>query len=109
MPWVYLLIAGLLEVVWATGLKYSDGFSRPWPSVVTIVTMIASFMFLALAMKSLPLGTSYTVWTGIGAVGSIIVGIIFFAEPRDLPRLFFLALIVVGIVGVRLTTASGQK
>lgn len=103
MAWVWLLIAGICEIVWATGLKYTEGFSRLWPSVGTVVVMIASFVFLSQAMKQLPLGTAYTVWTGIGAVGTVLVGIFLLGESRDPLRLLFVALIIAGILGVKLT------
>jgi len=104
MAWLYLLIAGLLEVAWAIGLKYSDGFKRLWPSVWTIATMIGSFVFLAQALRTIPVGTGYAVWTGIGAVGTAILGIILFAESATLPRLACIALIVVGILGLKLVS-----
>lgn len=104
MAWINLLIAGILEILWATGLKYSDGFSEPIPSVLTVIGMIASYYFLALAVKYLPIGTAYTVWTGIGAVGAIIFGIILFKEPATAPRILFLSLIIIGIIGVKLTS-----
>jgi quaternary ammonium compound-resistance protein SugE len=106
MPWLILIIAGLLETVWAIGLKYTDGFSRLWPSVFTIVCMIASFWLLSLALRTLPVGTGYAVWTGIGAVGAAIGGIILFHEPRDAARLICIALIVLGIVGLKVFTPS---
>lgn len=101
MSWIYLLIAGLLEIVWAVGLKYTNGFSRFWPSVATICAMIASFAFLAPALKSIPIGTAYAVWTGIGAAGTAIIGIAFLGESRELLRILCLALIVTGIVGLK--------
>ncbi|MBO9540689.1 quaternary ammonium compound efflux SMR transporter SugE [bacterium] len=103
MAWIWLLIAGLSEIVWATGLKYTEGFSKLWPSVGTVVVMIASFVFLAQAMKQLPLGTAYTVWTGIGAVGTVLVGILLLGESKDPMRLLFVALIIAGILGVKMT------
>ena len=102
MNWLFLLLAGLLEVAWATGLKYSEGFSRLWPSVFTLVTMAASFLLLALAMKTLPMGTAYAVWTGIGAVGAVIVGIIMFSEPVTPLRIACVLLILTGLVGLKL-------
>lgn len=104
MAWVILVIAGLLEVVWAVGLKYSDGFSRLWPSVLTISTMLLSFWLLGLAMRSLPVGTAYGVWVGIGAVGTVIYGILFLAEPAGVVRLISICLILLGIVGIKLTS-----
>lgn len=104
MNWVYLAIAGVLEIAWAIGLKYTDGFSRPWPSAGTVFAMIASFYFLAQALKTIPVGTGYAVWTGIGAAGTAILGILLFAESTALPRLVSLALIVLGIVGLKVST-----
>lgn len=106
MAWTYLFIAGIFEVVWAIGLKYSEGFTRPYPSAITVVGMIISFYFLSLATKVLPIGTAYAVWTGIGAVGAVIIGMIFLNEPRDLIRIAFVALIVIGIIGLKYTSAS---
>jgi quaternary ammonium compound-resistance protein SugE len=101
MGWLFLCLAGLLEVGWAIGLKYSEGFSRLWPSAWTVLAMIASFYFLALGLKTIPVGTGYAVWTGIGAVGTATLGIALFAEPTTLPRLISLALIVLGILGLK--------
>lgn len=106
MAWVLLLAAGLLEVGWAVGLKYTQGFTRFWPSAWTLAAMAASVLLLAVAMKSLPVGTSYAVWVGVGAVGTAIAGIVLFAEPASAGRLASLALIVAGIVGLKLTTAA---
>ncbi|WP_085037159.1 quaternary ammonium compound efflux SMR transporter SugE, partial [Cronobacter sakazakii] len=102
--WIVLFVAGLLEVVWAVGLKYTHGFSRLWPSVITIVAMVVSMALLAWAMKTLPTGTAYAVWTGIGAVGAAITGILLLGESANPMRLASLALIVVGIVGLKLST-----
>jgi quaternary ammonium compound-resistance protein SugE len=102
MSWIYLVVAGLLEVGWAYSLKQSEGFSRLAPSVATIVLMTASFGFLSLALKQLPMGTAYSVWTGIGAVGTVIAGIVFLGESRDAPKLVCVALIATGIVGLKL-------
>ena len=104
MAWIWLTLAGLLEVVWAIGLKYTEGFTRFWPSAITATAMIASIYFLALAVRSLPIGTAYAVWTGIGAVGVAILGIILFNEPRDLLRLGSILLIVAGIAGLKLVS-----
>ena len=101
MPWIYLTLAGLLEIGWAIGLKYSDGFSKPLPSAVTIVMMIASFTLLSFSLRSIPLGTGYAVWTGTGAVGTAIAGMILFAESRDTVRLLCITLIVIGIIGLK--------
>jgi quaternary ammonium compound-resistance protein SugE len=104
MAWLYLLIAGSLEVAWAIGLKYTDGFTRLIPSIWTVASMVASLLFLGLALKTLPVGTAYAVWTGIGAVGVAIFGIILFAEPANALRLGSIALIVSGIVGLKLVS-----
>ena len=104
MSWLVLVLAGLLEVGWAIGLKYTDGFSRFWPSTWTLLAMIGSVVLLGVAMKSLPVGTAYAVWVGIGAVGTVILGIILFGESASAPRLVSVALIVAGIVGQKLAT-----
>jgi quaternary ammonium compound-resistance protein SugE len=101
MAWVYLLVAGLFEVVWAIGLKYTAGFTRLAPSVFTIIAMIASFAMLGLALRTLPLGTAYAVWTGIGTLGTVILGILIFQEPADLVRLACIALIIAGVAGLK--------
>jgi quaternary ammonium compound-resistance protein SugE len=106
MPWLHLIIAGLLEVAWAIGLKQTEGWTRLWPSVITALLMIASFFFLSLALRSLPLGTAYAIWTGIGAVGTALIGIFVFGEPRTAARLACIVLIVAGIVGLKLTNSS---
>lgn len=103
MAWLLLLIAGVLEIVWATGLKYSEGFTKFWPSLGTLVAMIASLFFLALAVRTIPLGTGYAVWTGIGAIGTVVLGVYLFAEPLSTARVFCLLLIVAGILGLKLT------
>ncbi|OAM86949.1 quaternary ammonium compound efflux SMR transporter SugE [Termitidicoccus mucosus] len=102
MAWLYLFVAGLFEIVWALGMKQSDGFTRLWPSVITFVFMLLSFALLALAMKQLPLGTAYAVWTGIGAAGAAIAGMCFMGEPRDALRILCVALIVGGVIGLKL-------
>ncbi|EHW2702777.1 TPA: quaternary ammonium compound efflux SMR transporter SugE [Escherichia coli] len=104
MSWIILVIAGLLEVVWAVGLKYTHGFSRLTPSVIAVTAMIVSMALLAWAMKSLPVGTAYAVWTGIGAVGAAITGIVLLGESANPMRLASLALIVLGIIGLKLST-----
>ncbi len=106
MAWVYLLVAGGFEIVWATGLKYTDGFSRLWPSVGTVAAMSVSMVFLALALRAIPIGTAYAIWTGIGAVGVAIMGIMLFNEPRDAMRLFFIFVIIAGIVGLKLSSTT---
>lgn len=104
MSWLILFFAGLLETVWAVGLKYTEGFSRLWPSVITLAAIAASFCLLSIAMKTLPLGTAYAVWTGIGTVGAVLVGIVFFGESIGLLRLLSVALIVAGIAGLKLSS-----
>ena len=105
MAWLCLAIAGLLEIVWAFSMKQSNGFSRLWPSVITIVAMIASFVLLSVSMRSLPLGTAYTVWTGIGAVGAFIVGITVLGEAVTVTRIAAALMIVGGIVAMKLSSA----
>jgi len=108
VAWLVLFVAGLCEIGWAVGLKYTEGFSRLWPSVGTVAAMVASVVLLGLALKALPLGTAYAVWTGIGAVGTAILGIVLFNEPRDALRLVCIALIVAGIVGLKLVTPAAD-
>ncbi|TAK09527.1 MAG: quaternary ammonium compound efflux SMR transporter SugE [Candidatus Manganitrophaceae bacterium] len=105
MDWLFLLIAGFFEVAWAIGLKYTEGFTRLWPSVFTVVGMALSFLFLAQALKTIPVGTGYAVWTGIGATGTALLGILLFDEPRDVGRIVSLVLIVAGILGLKLTSS----
>lgn len=104
MAWVILLVAGLFEIGWAIGLKYSQGFTKFWPSVATVVSMAASLALLGLALRTLPLGTAYAIWTGIGAVGTVLLGIVLFEEPATAGRLTCASLIVAGIVGLKLLT-----
>jgi quaternary ammonium compound-resistance protein SugE len=104
MAWVVLFIAGLLEVVWAVGLKYTQGFTKLWPSVGTVGAMAASFLLLAHALKTIPVGTAYAVWTGIGAVGTVVVGMAFLGEPREAGRVVCILLIIIGIVGLKLVS-----
>ena len=104
MAWLSLLMAGALEIVWALGLKYSHGFTRFWPSVVTLVAIAMSFALLGLSLKSVPFGTAYAIWTGIGAAGAAIAGMCLFGESTDWARVCCLALIVTGTVGLRLVT-----
>jgi quaternary ammonium compound-resistance protein SugE len=106
MAWIFLLLAGLLEIVWAFFMKQSAGFTRPWPSVVTIVTMIASFGLLSISMKTLPLGTAYTIWTGIGAVGAFVVGVAVLNEQLSVMRVLAAILIVSGLVLMKLAPTS---
>ncbi|OQP87923.1 QacE family quaternary ammonium compound efflux SMR transporter [Rhizobium rhizosphaerae] len=102
MPWIFLFIAGLLEVGWAVGLKLSDGLTRPWPALATLCALVVSLGLLSLALRDLPLGTAYAVWTGIGTIGTVIVGIVLFGEAATIWRLTCLGLIVAGIVGLKL-------
>lgn len=104
MHWLILVIAGLFEITWAVGLKYTEGFTRLWPTVITIAAMIASVLLLGLAMKSLPVGTSYAVWVGIGALGTAICGIWLFGESTSVLRLISLAFILLGVIGLKLAT-----
>lgn len=105
MGWIFLVLAGLLEVVWAIGLKYTDGFTKLWPSVFTVVTMGGSFYLLSLATRTLPLGTAYGVWVGIGAVGAALAGILLFKEPMTTLRILSIALVIAGIIGLKVTSA----
>ena len=107
MAWVYLFIAGLLEIGWAIGLKYSQGWTRLWPSVATLAAMIASMYLLAVAVRTIPIGTGYAVWTGIGAVGTAILGIVLFSEPATALRLVCIGAIVAGILGLKLASSQG--
>jgi quaternary ammonium compound-resistance protein SugE len=104
MHWILLLVAGILEVVWAIGLKYTEGFTKLWPSVITIAAMVASVAFLGLALRHIPVGTGYAIWTGIGAAGTAILGMILFGEPATAARVACLGLIVAGIVGLKLVS-----
>ena len=106
MAWTVLIVAGLFEVGWAIGLKYNDGFTRPWPTIGTVAAMLISLALLGVAMKSLPVGTSYAVWVGVGAVGTAILGIVLLGESANAGRLVSLALIVAGIVGLKLATPA---
>jgi quaternary ammonium compound-resistance protein SugE len=106
MSWLLLVLAGLLEIGWAIGLKYTDGFTRTWPSIGTVAAMILSMVLLGIAMKALPVGTAYAVWVGIGAVGTVILGIVLFGEPADALRLVSVGLIIAGIVGLKLATPA---
>lgn len=103
MAWLWLIIAGLLETGWAIGLKYTDGFTKLWPSVLTIAGIALSMFLLSVAARTLPIGTAYPIWVGIGAAGAVILGIVLLGEPATLARLFFLALLLVAIIGLKLT------
>ncbi|HSI89352.1 MAG TPA: quaternary ammonium compound efflux SMR transporter SugE [Pyrinomonadaceae bacterium] len=104
MSWLYLAIAGLFEIAWAIGLKYTEGWTRLVPSLITAALMIASFYFLSLALKTLPIGTAYAVWTGIGTVGAALLGMVLFDEPRDAVRILCIMLIIAGIAGLKMTS-----
>jgi quaternary ammonium compound-resistance protein SugE len=106
MAWVILVLAGLFEIGWAVGLKYTNGFTKFWPSVATVLAMVTSLVLLGLAVRTLPLGTAYAVWTGIGAVGTVVLGIVLFGEPATAGRLACAGLIVAGIVGLKVLTAD---
>lgn len=106
MAWIFLFIAGIFEVVWAIGLKYTEGFTKLFPSTITVLGMAISFYFLSMAVKTLPIGTAYAIWTGIGAAGAVILGMVLFGEPRNLLRLMFVAFILVGIIGLKATSGS---
>ena len=106
MAWVYLLIAGAFEIVWAVSLKFTEGFTRLWPSVGTVVAMGVSMVCISFALRSIPMGTAYAIWTGIGAAGTVIVGMVWFNEPRDAMRLVSIVVIIAGIVGLKLSSAS---
>lgn len=103
MAWIYLFIAGLLEIVWAIGLKHTEGFTRPGITALTLSAMVASFALLGLALRTLPVGTGYAVWTGIGAIGTAIIGIAVLKEPSSAPRLISITLILAGIIGLKLS------
>ena len=104
MPWLLLLIAGLFEIGWAIGLKYTEGFSRPWPTALTVLSMVISLGLLGLALRELPVGTAYAIWTGVGATGTAILGIILFGDPATAARLACIGLIVAGIIGLKLVS-----
>lgn len=104
MAWLFLFLAGLFEVGWAVGLKYSDGFTRPLPSVLTVAAMLVSLILLGLALRSIPLGTGYAIWTGIGTIGTVVFGVIYLAEPATAARVFCVALILTGIIGLKLVS-----
>lgn len=106
MAWIYLVIAGILECFMAIGLKYTDGFTKLWPSVATIALIALSFYVLGLALRTIPLGTGYAVWTGIGTAGAAILGIILFGESKDLAKIFCLVLIISGVIGLKFTSAT---
>lgn len=104
MAWFVLLTAGLFEIGWAVGLKYTQGFTRLWPTLATVASMVISLWLLGLALRTLPLGTAYAIWTGVGTVGTALLGMVLFSEPADVVRLACIGLIVAGIIGLRLVT-----
>lgn len=106
MAWVILVIAGLFEVGWAIGLKYTEGFTRLWPTIWTVLSMVISFYLLGVAMKSLPVGTAYSVWVGVGAVGTVILGIVLLGDPVNTVRIVSVVLIIAGIIGLKLATPT---
>lgn len=106
MAWAMLFLAGMLETGWAIGLKYTEGFTRPLPTALTAVALVASMALLGLAVRTLPIGTAYAVWVGIGAVGTAILGMVLFDEPREPARLFFLGLMIVALIGLKLSSAA---
>lgn len=108
MAWTCLIIAGLLEIGWAVGLKYTEGFSKLWPSVATGIAMIASFALLSYALKTIPIGTGYAVWTGIGAAGTAIIGMMYLGEPREMLRVLCIALIIAGVVGLKFASPAAH-
>ncbi len=108
MPWVILVVAGLFEITWAIGLKYTDGFTRFWPTVGTLIALVISMGLLGLAVRSLPIGTAYAVWTGIGAVGTVILGIVLMGDPATPARLVCVGLILAGIVGLKILTPAAS-
>ena len=108
MAWTYLVLAGFLEIGWAIGLKYTDGFTKLWPSVATVAAMIASFSLLAVALKTIPVGTGYAVWTGIGAAGTAVIGMAFLGESREVLRILCVLLIVSGVVGLKWVSSTGH-
>ena len=106
MAWLLLVVAGVCEIGWAVGLKYTDGFTKPWPTTLVVGAMVASVWLLAIALRTIPVGTGYAVWTGIGAVGTAILGMVLFNESRDILRILCILLIVAGIVGLKLVTPA---
>lgn len=108
MAWIILIVAGIFEIGWAIGLKYTDGFTRLWPTVFTVLSMIISLGLLGLAMKSLPVGTAYAVWVGVGAIGTVVLGILLFGESASMARIVSVSLIFAGIVGLKLAASAEQ-
>lgn len=108
MAWILLFIAGIFEIGWAVGLKYTEGLTKLYPSIFTIAAMLLSFYFLAAAVKTIPIGTGYAVWTGIGAVGTTILGILLFDEPKNIMRILCILLIIIGIIGLKIFSANAE-
>lgn len=108
MAWVFLFLAGLLEIGWAVGLRSTHGFTKFWPSVATVAAIVASFLLLASALKTIPVGTGYAIWTGIGVVGTVVTGMAFHGEPRDVGRILCLLMIVSGIIGLKMVSPHGR-
>lgn len=106
MAWFFLVVAGILEIGWAIGLKFTDGFTRLWPSVYTLITMVISFTLLSLALRSIPVGTGYAIWTGIGAAGTAVIGMAILHEPRDLMRIICLLMIISGVIGLKFYSSA---
>lgn len=106
MAWIFLVVAGLFEVGWAIGLKYTEGFTRLWPTIWTVVAIVASLWLLGIAMKSLPVGTAYSVWVGVGAVGTVLFGIVLLGEPANPARLISVAVIIIGVISLKLATGE---
>lgn len=104
MAWVYLFFAGVMEIIWAIGLKYTEGFTKLYPSLFTVVSVALSFSFLATSLRTIPIGTAYAVWVGIGAVGVALIGIVYFEESKDIPKLICLGMILAGIIGLKLVS-----
>ena len=106
MAWVFLIIAGIFETGWAIGLKYTDGFTKLYPSLLTGISMLLSLYFLSLSLKTLPIGTAYAIWTGIGAMGAFVFGIVFFKEPMEFWRIFFISLLILSLLGLKVTSGA---
>jgi len=106
MNWMILILAGMFEVAWAIGLKYTEGFTRLWPTVWTAGAMVVSMLLLGIAMKNIPVGTAYSVWVGVGSAGTVVLGIVLFGEPANVGRLVSVALIIIGIIGLKIWTPS---
>ncbi|WP_078412303.1 DMT family transporter [Priestia abyssalis] len=108
MAWIYIIMAGLLEIIWVIGLKYSHGFTKMIPSIITIIIIIFSFFLLSKALHSIPLGTGYAIFTGLGTVGTVVIGMLFWGEPINLLKVFFVALMIAGIIGIKMSPAQSE-